>query len=606
LNESLNPNTAKIFKIKCLIMWGNISTEANYLVNFNLGFSNNTSDVLIHLAQWQYWWWFWFSFLWVLYYLIIAKTVRHRILKFRPRLATTFRPHGKWGDLLTCIIPSTWCINILINSNFILKLLEWQNEASLFTVRIRGRQWYWVYKFELKTFTDVLSAPKNVGHNHWQINTPNDVQKADDYLKILRLRAQNRWLKAYWDDSFRKGTKVAKNHNISTREQFKIKNDYLWENILLNEKVRSLRPTDFKLELVGLSWLDETYNYITDNFINKKVIDSPDINYFTRLKLRKKNYENRRANIEQSINFFMSDEDWKSFFSQEFTLKRKTQNYLTKKFWVNEFTNTNKSNLFRFSDFFENSRSVKRSSGAHNPLRMIKNTFLTGNAVYDNMFDERFELLRFRFNDNNISITPKNNNNNQYLTLKQKRYSLKGKISSRALEFFDYELGKKKKVNWAPSLQNNKYFDDSNRILTGDYRLIKKNRTRQEVYSVHLNRRLLRTKRTLVLPAHVNLTAITNSYDVVHSWFIPGLGLKFDCIPGRSTHHTFFVENVGFYYGQCAEICGRYHHHMPIRVCALPFEHFLVWWNSFGLPKLLFTNSQKKLSNIYGFRKYVW
>jgi hypothetical protein len=78
---------------------------------------------------------------------------------------------------------------------------------------------------------------------------------------------------------------------------------------------------------------------------------------------------------------------------------------------------------------------------------MIKNTFLTGNAVYDNMFDERFELLRFRFNDNNISITPKNNNNNQYLTLKQKRYSLKGKISSRALEFFDYELGKKKKVN---------------------------------------------------------------------------------------------------------------------------------------------------------------
>jgi hypothetical protein len=57
-------------------------------------------------------------------------------------------------------------VNILINSNFILKLLEWQNESSLFTIRIRGRQWYWVYKFELKTFTDVLSAPKNVGHNH--------------------------------------------------------------------------------------------------------------------------------------------------------------------------------------------------------------------------------------------------------------------------------------------------------------------------------------------------------------------------------------------------------------------------------------------------------
>lgn len=49
-----------------------------------------------------------------------------------------------------------------------------------------------------------------------------------------------------------------------------------------------------------------------------------------------------------------------------------------------------------------------------------------------------------------------------------------------------------------------------------------------------------------------------------------------DCVPGRSTHHTFYIDNVGLYYGQCAEICGRFHHHMPIRVCALPFDQFLV------------------------------
>lgn len=102
------------------------------------------------------------------------------------------------------------------------------------------------------------------------------------------------------------------------------------------------------------------------------------------------------------------------------------------------------------------------------------------------------------------------------------------------------------------------------------------NRHRSELVPVTLARRLLRTKRTLVLPAHVNLTVITNSYDVVHSWFVPGLGLKLDCVPGRSTHHTFYIDNIGFYYGQCAEICGRYHHHMPIRLCALPFEHFVV------------------------------
>jgi len=108
------------------------------------------------------------------------------------------------------------------------------------------------------------------------------------------------------------------------------------------------------------------------------------------------------------------------------------------------------------------------------------------------------------------------------------------------------------------------------------YRSLKKNKVRHEDMPVQLSRRLLRTKKTLVLPAHVNLTVITNSYDVVHSWFIPALGVKLDCVPGRSTHHVFYCDSVGFYYGQCAEICGRYHHHMPIRICALPFEHFVV------------------------------
>jgi len=51
-------------------MWGNILTEVSYMQNFNMSFSNNKSDVLIHLTQWQYWWWFWFAFLWALYYLL--------------------------------------------------------------------------------------------------------------------------------------------------------------------------------------------------------------------------------------------------------------------------------------------------------------------------------------------------------------------------------------------------------------------------------------------------------------------------------------------------------------------------------------------------------
>jgi len=46
---------------------------------------------------------------------------------------------------------------------------------------------------------------------------------------------------------------------------------------------------------------------------------------------------------------------------------------------------------------------------------------------------------------------------------------------------------------------------------------MKKNKLRQDLIPVVQSKRLLRVKRTLVIPAHVNITAITNSYDVCHS-----------------------------------------------------------------------------------------
>jgi len=47
--------------------------------------------------------------------------------------------------------------------------------------------------------------------------------------------------------------------------------------------------------------------------------------------------------------------------------------------------------------------------------------------------------------------------------------------------------------------------------------MLRKNRFRNEKLNVVVSKRLLRVKKTLVLPTHVNIAAITNSYDVVHS-----------------------------------------------------------------------------------------
>jgi len=54
-------------------------------------------------------------------------------------------------------------------------------------------------------------------------------------------------------------------------------------------------------------------------------------------------------------------------------------------------------------------------------------------------------------------------------------------------------------------------------VAWGYHTTVKYNRHRGELVPVNLARRLLRTKRTLVLPAHINITIVTNSCDVVHS-----------------------------------------------------------------------------------------
>ncbi len=126
-------------------------------------------------------------------------------------------------------------------------------------------------------------------------------------------------------------------------------------------------------------------------------------------------------------------------------------------------------------------------------------------------------------------------------------------------------------------INNELDLNKANLLKTNEFTHYKINELSKSSYTLKNNKRLLDTISLLVLPTKTNLTFITNSFDVVHSWFVPGLGLKMDCVPGRSTHHSMYVKVPGFYYGQCAEICGRLHHHMPIKVCFLPIEHFLVW-----------------------------
>jgi cytochrome c oxidase subunit 2 len=75
----------------------------------------------------------------------------------------------------------------------------------------------------------------------------------------------------------------------------------------------------------------------------------------------------------------------------------------------------------------------------------------------------------------------------------------------------------------------------------------------------------------MVAPAnevvHENVTGF--DYDVIHSWWVPDLGGKYDAIPGR-VNHTWFEAPVGSYIARCAELCGIQHALMSGLVDVVP------------------------------------
>lgn len=591
-------------------MWGHIWTESSNQFNFNTGFSSLQSDILIHLSQWQYWWWFWFSLVWVFYFFLILRVTKYRLLKMKPKISTSFRPHGKWGDFLVCLIPLIWCINILTNSNLILRMIEWQNESSLFTVRIRAKQWYWIYKFELKNFTDILSTPKNIGYNKWHINTFGDLQTADNYLHILQLRSQNKAVKDYWDKILIKSKMPKKTKIISPQEQIRLDLFYKYKyfkksDIFINKMPQINRKINKINNLFNFNFnLNKNYYYYLNNNYYSIVFTKKNS-----WKLNKKKYFNQYFQITGDFSFKN-----KIIFNNNKLILNNILRNLYKTYLYCFDKNKNNSYIYNIiqENFDDYSKKLKKNNNNVSPIRLIK-SFLNLESINNIDSSKNLNLLlyKIRFNDTQTSDTYNFNflEETNYLIIKQKRYKRKKNIPIKTKyvkDIYGKIIKDKLKYTGQPYLvKNEKIILNVNDPMM-QYNFIKKNKNRGELIPISLSKRLLRTKKILTIPSHTNITLITNSYDIIHSWFIPSLGLKLDCVPGRSTHHTIYIDNSGFYYGQCAEICGRYHHHMPIRICALPFEQFLLWWNVFGLPKMLNTISKNRFENKYVLRKYTW
>jgi cytochrome c oxidase subunit 2 len=81
----------------------------------------------------------------------------------------------------------------------------------------------------------------------------------------------------------------------------------------------------------------------------------------------------------------------------------------------------------------------------------------------------------------------------------------------------------------------------------------------------------------MVVPTNTTITLDIVSSDVVHSWWIPQLGGKFQAVPGYHNYTWFKISKPGVFEGQCALLCGRGHARMIATVKAVPPAQFEAW-----------------------------
>jgi len=93
--------------------------------------------------------------------------------------------------------------------------------------------------------------------------------------------------------------------------------------------------------------------------------------------------------------------------------------------------------------------------------------------------------------------------------------------------------------------------------------------------------RLLEVDNRLILPSDTSIRVIVTAADVLHSWGVPSLGVKMDCVPGRLNQTSIYVKRNGVYYGQCSELCGVQHGFMPIVIEVVNINDYINWLKAY-------------------------
>ena len=89
--------------------------------------------------------------------------------------------------------------------------------------------------------------------------------------------------------------------------------------------------------------------------------------------------------------------------------------------------------------------------------------------------------------------------------------------------------------------------------------------------------RMLAVDNPVVVPVGAVVRVLVTSTDVIHSWFMPALGVQEYAVIGRTNFAWMQVNRPGTYHGECNQICGNNHPFMPIEIEAVSKEDFAKW-----------------------------
>lgn len=85
------------------------------------------------------------------------------------------------------------------------------------------------------------------------------------------------------------------------------------------------------------------------------------------------------------------------------------------------------------------------------------------------------------------------------------------------------------------------------------------------------------TEGELVVPHGKAIKLNIESWDVIHSFYVPSYRIKVDAVAGIPTYAWFMADRLGEYDILCTEYCGTEHAYMLAKLKIVPEQEYLTW-----------------------------